>query len=179
MVTRLLAFVLALMLTGCAMLKGASPPPRFMHQQHRETYAMTEADLEQLQFFVSTKVVAHDLDATGPEGVVLVEAGTPGVAVAAGPQWIRVRFQKEGQGVVFLADPNARRDSQYTLATDADGRKQGYQLVRQTKDRILRVGGRRYYIVEGAEAYLLVDAKTLQKVIAGRRKLEGEQLEEP
>ena len=169
-----LAFALALSLTGCSSI----PPSRFMHQQHRETYAMTEADLEQLQFFVSTKVIAHDLDASGPQSVVLVEAGTPGLAVASGPRWIRVRFQEEGAGVVFLADPSARADSQYTLATEAD-RGGGYQLVRLTKDRILRAGGHRYHIVEGANAHLVVDPETLKKVIGARRQVEGQRLPEP
>jgi len=180
MVTRRLALGLTLLCAGCgtfAPLRGSYAPPRFMHQQHREAYAMTQDDLEELQFFVSTKVIAHDLDAEGREGVVLVEAGTPGVAVASGPDWIRVSFQEQGQGVFFLAEPNPRRDSQYTLATEVEGGK-GYQLVRNTKDRILRAGARRFHIVEGAGAYLVVDAKTLEKVIAGRRHVEGREPEE-
>jgi hypothetical protein len=180
MVTRRLALGLVLLSGGCgifAPLRGSYAPPRFMHQQHREAYAMTQDDLEQLKFFVSTKVIAHDLDTGGPAGVVLVDAGTPGVAVASGPNWIRVAFQEDGQGVVFLAEPSERRDSQYTLATETEGEK-GYQLVRTTKNRILRAGSRRYHIVEGAGAYLVVDQKSLAKVIDSRRHVTGREPEE-
>jgi len=166
------AFVLAtLLIVGCA----SNPPPRFMHQQHREAYQMTEDDLEQLQFYVSTKVIAHDLDAPGPQGVVLVDAGTPGLAVASGPRWIRVSFTEEGSGVVFFAEPTNRGDSQYTLATEVEGGK-GYQLVRTTKDRILRVGKRRFAIIEGTSAYLTVDPDTLKRVTGERHQVEGNRL---
>ena len=175
---RLSLVVLALVLGGCgtfAALRGSYPPQRFMHQQFREAYALNEGDLEQLQFFVSQKVIAHDLDATGPQSVVLVEAGTPGVAVASGPRWVRVAFQEDGSGVVFLAEPSNKSDSQYTLATEVPGRE-GYQLVRKTKDRVLRSGNRRFAIVEGAGAYLTVDGDSLEKVIGERRKVEGREV---
>lgn len=165
-----IAFALTLLIAGCA----GNPPPRFMHQQHREAYQMTEADLEQLQFYVSTRVIAHDLDSPGPQGVVLVDGGTPGLAVASGPRWIRVSFTEDGSGVVFLADPTNRSDSQYTLATEtADG---GYQLVRTSKDRILRIGKRRFAIVEGSNAYLTVDPDTLNQVVGERHQVEGNRL---
>ena len=168
-----LAFALTFLIVGCA----SNPPPRFMNQQHRQAYSMTEADLEQLQFYTSTKIIAHDLDSPGPQGVVLVDEGTPGLAVASGPNWIRVSFTEEGSGVVFLAEPSNRGgDSQYTLATETQGG--GYQLVRTTKDRILRIGNRRFAIIEGANAYLTVDPDTLKKVIGERRQIEGNRLED-
>jgi hypothetical protein len=170
-----LALGLALLSAGCgtlAPLRGSYAPERFMQQQHREAYAMTQDDLEQLQFFVSTKVIAHDLDTGGPASVVLVDTDTPGVAVASGPNWIRVSFQEGGQGVVFLAEPSDRRDSAYTLATEREGGN-GYQLVRSTKDRILRAGSRRFHVVEGSGAYLVVDSKSLNKVTATRRRAQG------
>jgi hypothetical protein len=173
-----LSLLLTVVLAGCgtfSALRGSYPPQRFMHQQFREAYAINEEDLERLQFFVSQQVIAHDLDATGPQSVILVEAGTPGVAVASGPRWIRVAFQEDGSGVVFLAEPSNRSDSQYTLATEVPGRE-GYQLVRKTKDRVLRSGTRRFAIVEGAGAYLTVDGDSLEKVIGERRKIEGQRV---
>jgi hypothetical protein len=168
-----LVFALTFLIVGCA----STPPPRFMNQQHRQAYSMTEADLEQLQFYTSTKIIAHDLDSPGPQGVVLVDEGTPGLAVASGPNWIRVSFTEEGSGVVFLAEPSNRGgDSQYTLATETEGG--GYQLVRTTKDRILRIGSRRFAIIEGANACLTVDPNTLKNVIGERRQLEGNRLED-
>ena len=173
------ALVVVLALVGCADLHiGCAPSEtRFMHRQHRETYAINEQDLERLQFSVSSKVIAHDLDAPGAEGVVLVPAGTPGLAIASGPRWIRVRFQKGGQGVVFLADPAARGDTGYALATESDG-ADGYRLVRDVPDHVLRVGGRRYRIIEGDYTELLVDDDMLRKLIAERRRVEGERIPE-
>lgn len=42
-------------------------------------------------------------------------------------------------GLVFLADPTARGDTGYALATEVDG---GYRLVRNDDQRILRLAGR-------------------------------------
>ena len=131
--------------------------------------------MTRLQFFVSTKIVAHDLDTPGAEGLVLVNAGTPGRAIAAGPRWIRVQFQEGGQGVVFLANPATSRDTAYALATEADG-GDGYRQVRDVPDHVLQAGGRRYRIVDGWDAELLVDGETLQKVVEGRRHVEGQKI---
>lgn len=153
---------LALALASCR-----TPPGRFYHHGHRQAYAIDEAELQHLQFFVSTKVVAHDLGAQGPGSVILVEEGTPGVAVAAGPNWIRVRFQAGGEGVVFLA-PAARVESSYMLATEAEDGS-GYRLVRNEPDHVLRTGARRYRILSGADAALLVDAGDLKNLIEKER----------
>ena len=165
------ALALILALVGCSDMQ----PYRFMQRQHRETYAIEAPDMTRLQFFVSTKVVAHDLDAPGAEGLVLVSAGTPGRAIAAGPRWIRVQFQEGGQGVVFLANPATHRDTAYALATETDG-GDGYRHVRDVPDHVLQAGGRRYRIVEGWDAELLVDGDTLHKLVEGRRHVEGQRI---
>lgn len=153
---------------------STSPPPRFMHQMHREAYAIGEGDFPRLQFYVSNRVIAHDLSAQGPGSVILMNRETPGLAVASGSNWIRVRFQPGGEGVVFLVNPAARGDTGYTLATEVDGGS-GYRLVRDVPDRILQVGDRRYRIVEGAEAYLLVDRDDLEKLVERRRHVTGQE----
>jgi hypothetical protein len=89
-----------------------------------------------------------------------------------------VRFQEGGQGVVFLADPAARGDTGYALATESDG-ADGYRLVRDVPDHVLRAGGRRYRIVEGANAHLRVDDEMLRKLVASRRHVEGQRVPEP
>ena len=164
-----LASILALV--GCSDMQ----PYRFMQRQHRETYGIEQADMARLQFFVSGRVIAQDVDTPGAEGLVLVAAGTPGRAIAAGPRWIRVQFQKGGEGVVFLANPATYRDTAYALATEADG-GDGYRQVRDVPDHVLQAGGRRYRIVEGWDAELLVDGKTLQKLVEGRRHVEGQRI---
>ena len=167
-----LAFALAL--AGC----GAAPQSRFLQKQHREMYAIGERDLEQLQFFVSNEVIAHALDTPGAAGVLLMDPGTPGVAVGAGPNWIRVRFQQGGQGVVFLADPSARGGTGYALATEVDGADR-YRLVRDVPDKILSVGGRRFQVVKGTHAELMVDTDKLRKLIAERPHVQGQRVPEP
>jgi hypothetical protein len=168
-----LALAFALVLAGC----GAAPQSRFLKQQ-REMYALGDRDLGQLQFFVSNEVVAHALDTPGAAGVLLMAPGTPGVAVGAGPNWIRVRFQQGGQGVVFVADPSTRGGTGYALATEVDG-AEGYRLVRDVPDRILSVGGQRFQVVKGAHAELMVDTDKLRKLIAERPHVQGQRVPEP
>jgi len=168
-----------LTLVGCSdiHLSGAPPEYRFMQRQHRETYGITEADMTRLQFSVSTKVIAQDVDEPGAEGLLLVPAGTPGRAIAAGPRWIRLQFQKGGEGVVFLANPATYRDTTYLLATEADG-GDGYRQVRDVPDHVIQTGGRRYRIVEGWDAELLVDGDTLKKLVETRRTVHGQRIPE-
>jgi hypothetical protein len=161
-------FALPLALAACA-----ATPARFYHQSHRQKYAIQDAELTRMQFYVSTRVVAHDLDAEGAQAVLVVEQGTPGVVVASGPNWIRVRFQAGGEGVVFLATPNGS-ESSYVLATEAEDGS-GYRPVLSEPDRILRVGGRRYRIVAGSGAVLLVNAADLTNLIqTGRSHVQGQ-----
>jgi hypothetical protein len=148
-----------------------------MQRQHRETYGITEADMTRLQFSVSERVIAQDVDMPGAEGLLLVPAGTPGRAIAAGPRWIRVQFQKGGQGVVFLANPATYRDTTYLLATEADN-ADGYSQVRDVPDHVIQAGGRRYRLVQGWDAELLVDGDTLKKLIETRRTVAGQKIPE-
>jgi hypothetical protein len=169
-----LTLAFALTLAGC----GPTPPTRFLKKQHYEMYGIGERDLAQLQFFVSNKVIGHALDAPGAAGVLVMEPGTPGVAVGTGPNWIRVRFQQGGEGVVFLADPSASGGTGYALATEVDG-ADGYRLVRYVPDKILTVGGRRYQVVKGAHAELMVDTDQLRKLVAARPHVQGQRIPEP
>ena len=167
-----LAFALAL--AGC----GAAPQTRFLKKQHYEMYGIGERDLAQLQFFVSNKVVGHALDLPGAAGVLVMDPGTPGVAVGAGPDWIRVRFQQGGQGVVFLADPSTSGGTGYALATEVDG-VDGYRLVRDVPNKVLTAGGRRYQVVQGVHAQLMVDTGQLEKLVAQRPHVQGQRVPEP
>jgi hypothetical protein len=159
-------------LVGCA----KSPKILFLEHQHVDAYSFTQQDLDRLQFYASSEVVAQDMDAPpGAEGVVLMNAGTPGVAVASGHGWIRVRFQQGYEGAVFLADPTAQGDTGYALATEDGGG--GYSLVRNDDDRILRLGGRRYRVAIGAHSSLLVDRDQLKKLIDSRPHVQGQRVQ--
>lgn len=157
--------------TGCA----GQRPPVFLHTTHRENYALQLEELRRVQFFVSEEVLAHELGEAGtlagPDHVLLLERGTRGVATDAGPGWLRVSFDR-GPGVLFLARAGAKPDSDYALATEGEPG----EPVRRLQDlqaRILRLGGRRFRIVHGASARLLVDADDLVELIDIRTRARG------
>ena len=85
------------MAAGCSLcapreLRGL---PRLLFiTSHRQNYSLNLQDLEKLQFFISTDVVARYQDATGTKSLLLPRM-TPGVATGAGPNWIKVSFREE------------------------------------------------------------------------------------
>jgi hypothetical protein len=167
-----IALALLPAVVGCA----KSPKILLLEHQHVEAYSLTQQDLERLQLYASSEVVAQDVDAApGAEGVVLMDTGTPGVAVGSGQNWIRVRFQKGYDGVVFLADPTTGGNPGYALATEDQGG--GYSFVQKDDDRILRLGGRRYRVAIGAHSSLLVDRDQLKKLIDSRPHVQGQRVQ--
>jgi len=144
----------------------------FLQKEHRQAYAFTEQDLERIRFYSSSDVVGEDLGAPpGAEGVVLVDDANPGTAIGAGPGWIRVRFREGDPGLVFLADPTARHDTGYSLATEVEGGD--YRLVRTDDQRILRLAGRRYRVAIGAYAELVIDQEKFAEFILARQQEQG------
>jgi len=102
---------------------------------------------------------------------LLVRKGTLGAAVSTGSNWIRVRFQEDGPGVPFVADPNREGGSAYLLGTEtAEG---VYDRVANRPDKILAVAGQNYRVVYGESAQLFIDGSDLQDLIERRSILEG------
>jgi hypothetical protein len=172
---RLLA---ALVLLGASACAAGSQP--FLHRAHRENYALQPAELERAQFYVSEDVLAHELgDAgtplPGPEHVFMVHRGTRGAVTDAGPDWLRVSFGT-GPGALFLANPEARPDSVYLLASEGEAGQQP-RLVRDDPDKRLRAGTRRFQVIYGASARLLIDDGDLEKLIEARPHLPGRKAE--
>ena len=167
-----LVFVAVLLVTACAKPARHS----FMHERHREVYSIQPAELENMQFYMSTRVLVKDV--TTPEAsqqaesVVLVPEGTPGLVNEVGPNWLRVSFEEGGSGAYFLADMRAQRDDAYWLATKVEGRE-GLHKVKDLEEKILLVEGRPYKVVYGAEARLMVSAEDLWKVVESRRHIKG------
>jgi len=156
-------FVLAL-LSACA-----TPPidPPF-YRQYRERYAITADELKTLQFYISREVLAHALDGSPgvePEQVVIVASRTPGLVREAGPDWVRVAFRQGGEGVLFRIRSD-RADAVYALATTTESGR--IALVSELPEPVLTLGGRRYKIVYGADAYLIVSSHDLGKLIESR-----------
>jgi hypothetical protein len=173
---------LALLLTALALagaLACASGSQPFLHRAHRENFALQPDELEQTQFYVSEDVLAHELGDSGalagPEHVFVVERGTPGAVTDTGPDWLRVSFGP-GAGALFLANPDARPDSVYVLASDGEAGGPPHRVSEGT-ERILRVGARRFRVIYGASARLLISDRDLEKLVLKRPHLKGREAE--
>jgi len=168
---RALAIGIALAaLTACA----ASSQP-FLDRTHRSNFALQPAELKGVQFYVSDDILAHELGPSGtlegPDHVFVIERGTPGAVTDAGPHWLRVSFGP-ADGVLFVADPDAKPDSVYLLASDADA-GQTPRRVKDMDDKVVRVGARRFRVIYGASARLLIDDRDLSRLIEARPHLQG------
>jgi hypothetical protein len=158
-----------------ALLACAPSSQFFLDRQHRADYALQTDELEQAQFYVAEEIVAHELGPSGtlegPEHIVVIALGTPGVVTEAGPHWLRVSFGS-GRGVFFVADPEAKPDSIYLLGTEPeDGRLP--VRVQNLDDKVVRLGERRYRVIHGADARLLIDNGDLERMLHSRPQAPG------
>jgi hypothetical protein len=165
------ACLVVLVATGCAKrhVRG------FYHVSHRQRYAITDAELRELQFYISKDVVVHSQQGAGGEPaapVIILPKGTPGVVVDSGPDWLRVSFEKGGAGVHFVTDAN-RPEDLYWFATEVEGKTGFYKLSVLPRDVLLR-DGQQYAVLEGADAVLYVDRKDLEELIKSRRHAAGQ-----
>lgn len=153
----------------------ATPPQAFLHRAHRQNYALQPAELRKAHYYVSDRILAHELSedgtATRPDQVLMLERDTPGALTDAGPNWLRVSFGS-GPGVLFVALPEATPDSVYQLASDPEPGQEP-RRVRDIPDRTAKVGGRRYKVISGSEARLLIDSEALTEMIEARPKAGG------
>jgi hypothetical protein len=150
-------------LSACS---GAPKKMNFLHSSVRETYLIQPAELKALQFYISENVLAQ-----GDGDVVLVASGTKGAVTEVGPNWLRVSFQEGGPGVLFVSDTGKPED-RYWLATTAEGLP-GVYKVKDLPDKVLENQGRRHKVVQGADAYLLLDRKDFDKLVEGRQHIKG------
>jgi hypothetical protein len=161
----------ALVLTACA-----TPKEIFLHKGHREAYAIQPEEMKDLQFYLSTSILAQERSsshqAVTPESVVRVEEGTPGLATGAGPDWIRVSFEEGRQGATFIAVATETQESAYWLATEVEG-EPGRHTLKDLPEKILLHEGRNFRLLYGSHAHLLVDTRDLEKLIASRRHVTG------
>jgi hypothetical protein len=164
-------------LAACLVLLAAcaSPPQPLLHRAHREYFALQIDDLERARYFVSERIVAHELidgaDPRTPSSVLVLETDTPGAITEAGPDWLRVSFDR-GPGVLFVARNEGFPDAWYELASDAEPGGEP-RRVRDIADSIARVGNRRYKVIYGAEAHLLIDSAELQRMLESRPRARG------
>lgn len=86
-------------LLGCAALlllaACATPTQTFLHRAHRQNFALRPDELESIQFYVSTEILArNEAQPDSPAGVVIVPVGTPGAVLEVGENWMRVSFSE-------------------------------------------------------------------------------------
>ena len=159
-------------LGACSSTPTAFNPP-FLHRTYRQSYAISPDELKKLQFYISGEVVAHRIDVGSPTdtpGVVMVAAHTPGLVQESGSDWLRVAFTEGGEGLLFRLRAD-RSDSVYALATTTESGQ--IVLVSQLPEPVLITGGRRFKIVSGATAYLLVNRDDLTRLLESRPRPGG------
>jgi hypothetical protein len=166
----LIVAVLAL-LAGCS----SAAPIAFQNTSHRQTYSLNLEDLEKLQFYISTDVVAQYQDAGGTKSL-LVPRLTPGVVTGAGPNWLKVSFREGGADVPFLADLT-QYDPRYWIASEVEGSKD-FKRITNLPGESFVYKGTRYTLVSGADAYLLFDWEGWKKVVETRVVTEGRRVGE-
>lgn len=153
----------------------ASPPQALLHRAHRQNYALQPDELRKAHYYVSDRILAHELSedgtATRPDQVLMLELDTPGALTDAGANWLRVSFGS-GPGVLFVARPEVTPDSVYQLASDPEPGQEP-RRVRDIPDRTVKVGSRRYKVIYGGEARLLIDSEALAEMIESRPKAGG------
>ncbi len=162
-------------LGSCAWL-GCAPATQYFHErEHRATYGLRVEELKTVQFYASEEILAHEIGPSGllegPDHVYIVAYGTRGVVIDGGPYWLRVSFGS-GPGALFLANPEAQPDSIYLLATEPDAGARPVR-VKDLSDPIVTVGGRRFRVLRGANASLLIDDGDLSTLIEARGHAPG------
>jgi hypothetical protein len=155
---------------------GCAQSTQFFHDRaHRATYDLQPQELRSVQFYASEEILAHEVGASGalegPDHVYIVASRTRGTVTDAGPHWLRVSFGP-GEGVLFLAKPDARTDSIYMLATEGDSGGAAVR-VKDLADPIVTVGKRRFRVIRGVNASLLIDDGDLSRLIEARAHAPG------
>jgi hypothetical protein len=164
-----LTVAIIFLLASCS----STPPIPFQNSSHRQNYSLNLGDLEKLQFYISTDVVAQYQDATGTKSLLLTRL-TPGVATGAGPNWIKVSFREGGVDVPFITDPNLY-DGRYWIATEVEGSKD-FKRIYELPDRVFLYKGIQYKVISGADAMLLFDVEGWKRVVETRKVTDGRQV---
>ena len=162
-----LVVALFFLLVGCSSDPTTFP---FLNNTHRQSYSLNEADLRKVQFYVSTEIMAQ-VQNPGATQAFLIPGMTPGVVTSAGPNWIKVSFRQGGADVPFVADPN-QYDSRYYIASEVEGGK-SFKRVSEVPGRVFIYKGTPLTLVSGADAMLLLDWDSWEKVAATRKVTGG------
>ena len=154
------------LLVGCS----SAPPMVFQNNSHRQVHSLKLEDLQKVQFYLSRDVVAQHQDASGMKSLLLPGL-TPGVATSEGPTWIRVSFREGGVDVPFITDPQ-QPDGRYWIATEVAGSKE-FKRISDLPEKSFLYKGVQYNVVSGADALLLFDWESWNRVVETRKTTEG------
>jgi len=167
-----LMVALSFLLASCS----SSPPIAFQNTSHRQIYSLTLEDLEKLQFYVSTNVVAQYQDPAGETKSLLLPKLTPGVVTGAGPNWLKVSFREGGADVPFLTDLT-QYDPRYFIASEVEG-SNDFKRITNLRGESFIYKGTRYSLVSGDDAYLLFDWEGWKKIVETRVATPGREVGE-
>lgn len=169
--------------SGLLSFSGCAPGRVAFTQSLREQYALSEEDLKNLQYYVSSDVTLQR-EFRSEEGLVspthrlvrkegglreevILRSDTPGIAVKVGPTSLAVGFEP-GASLVF-GSPESDRDPERKYRLSAKRWEDHYGE--------LEYGGKTWYAVEGSgSAHLTVDFETLDAVERKRKVLPGMKL---
>lgn len=154
------------LLVGCS----SAPPIAFQNYSHRRVHSLRLEDLQQVQFYISNEVVARYQDASGTKSLLLPRL-TQGVATSEGPNWIKVSFREGGVDVPFVTDPK-QTDGRYYIATEVADSKE-FKRISDIPTRSFLYKGVQYNVASGADALLLFDWQSWNRVVETRKTTEG------
>lgn len=166
-----LVVALFFLLVGCSSDPTTFP---FLNNTHRQAYSLNEADLRKVQFYVSTEIMAQ-VQNPGATQAFLIPRMTPGVVTSAGPNWLKVSFRQGGADVPFVADPN-QNDSRYYIASEVEGGR-SFKRVSEVPGRVFIYKGTPLTLVYGADAMLLLDWDSWEKVVETRKVTGGRRVD--
>ena len=154
------------LLVGCS----SAQPMAFQNYSHRQVHSLKLEDLQQVQFYISNDVVARYQDASGTKSLLLPRL-TQGVATSEGPNWIKVSFREGGLDVPFVTDAK-QTDGRYYIATEVAGSKE-FKRISDLPTRSFLYKGVQYDVVSGADALLLFDWQSWNRVVETRKTTQG------
>jgi hypothetical protein len=174
-------FLKTIVLPSCIVIAAAGCSTRLVPFTHdmREQYGISDADLQNLQFFVSNDVILQEYQSDTLAGVtpkhtirvntnseieeVKIDSKTPGIAESVGPYSLKISFDP-GRPECLLEFGNVSKNGNYSL------------FARNWSDYIGEVDycGQQYHAVRGSNnAHLLVDYAVLSKFIKSSETLKG------
>lgn len=173
---RALLLLFALGVTGCYVY----PYQGFRHFRHRETYSMTGEELLDLSFYLSTDLLIEPRERgdakedEDPIQPVLIPAHSEGWITAIGPDWLRVTFDGDSPGFLFVSkkDPSALEtreddDEFYYLASEVPDTI-GLARLADMESAVLRHEGWSYDVLYGRRAILMVESDAVDELHESR-----------